>query len=72
VTASAIYEAHVEPDMGFRLPGGEAWRGYRVKYRVAGTRGRWHRFLLEMDPDRKPTVEELQLACDRHAKGPQS
>ena len=62
-----IYEAHVEPDEGFRLGSGERWRGYRVRYRQQGAR-RWRTFLLD-GLDRIPSVEELQRYCHAHATG---
>lgn len=72
VTTRPLYEAHIEIEEGSFLTGPEAgrtWRGYRVKYRESGSRGRWRKFLLIVQAE-PPTIEQLQLACHTHAVGP--
>lgn len=72
MTSRPLYEAQIELDEGWILSGPEAgrlWRGYRVKYRESGSRGRWRTFLL-IDKEEPPTIEQLQIACHAHAAGP--
>lgn len=64
-----MYEARVDPEDGLYLSTGETWKGYRVRYRQAGTfRGRWSTFLV-VEQDQPPTVEQLQRLCHLHATG---
>lgn len=46
----ATYEIRAEPDSGFTLVAegvAEHWEGWRVKYRLLGSRGRWRSFLTD-------------------------
>ena len=51
MSAAEHYEIHCEPDEGFRFTDGqlETWHGWRVKYRILGSRGRWRSFLTDSD-----------------------
>jgi hypothetical protein len=61
------WEIRTEVDRGVSIPSGEPWEGWRVRYRVAGSRGRWRSFLLTAAA--LPTSEQLEWICDTHAGG---
>jgi hypothetical protein len=66
-----VFEIDIEHDEGFRLDfdSGETerWRGLRVRYRPLGSRGRWSKFLLDID-EGTPSTEQLQEVCRLHAE----
>lgn len=62
-----VYQIDLERDEGWHLPSGERWRGYRVRYRPLGSRGRWVKFLL-VDQDAEPSIAQLQDICRKHAE----
>jgi hypothetical protein len=60
------YEIHVEEDEGFVLSEqSRPWKGWRVKYRTLGSKGRWSRFLTEDDIS-AVDIPTLQRMCALH------
>ena len=61
------FEIRTVPDSGFTIPGGEPWSGWQVRYRPAGSRGRFASFLLTAAA--LPTTKQLKAICELHASG---
>lgn len=58
------WEITCEPDEGFSLDPVRPWRGYRLRYRPLGDRGRYHSVLVETDV--RPPAELLQTIVDQY------
>lgn len=63
------FQVEVERDEGFRIVDGQVtpWQGWRVKYRLLGSRGRWSKFVTDDDLTQFG-VAELQEFCRLHAE----